>query len=309
MAVKPDGTANPIRNKVASVIQKLAFKQDGDGVFTRLVSVSQKLALKPKAVKATHEEVTQKVAVKQSGTANPIRIVVVSVIQKVAFKATETIRIGRVVQQKVAFAQSGSRIRRRLKKRSVTQKVAFKQTARPEAEISMEVTQKVGIKPDADTTGFTLFRTVRQKLAFKTGHIVGGFVSVTQKVGIKPKVSKAIAESVEQKVAFKDSADKDRIVHRTEDQKVGIKPEGEKKRIQHKEAENKLAIKPDADKDRVVPAEVDQKVAVKDSADIFTKLSRTVVQKLRFHVSSAPELPSDAPIFKFKNAVRRIFRV
>ena len=130
-----------------------------------------------------------------------------------------------------------------------------------------------------------------------------------QKLGIRPKSTIALAESVEQKVGIKDDAEGDRTVHRDEEQKLGVKDDADKERIRHREGETKLGIAPDADKERVDSEEGDQKLGIGDSVDTLVRYSASVIQKLRFHVSSAPELPSDAPIFKFKNAVRRVFRV
>ena len=235
---------------------------------------------------STPKSVDQKLAIKPDGDVSTVKTIARTVTQRLAIKPSEIIKLGVLARQKVAF----------------------KPTAKKASEFSEEVDQKVGIKDDRELS-FRRVRQVSQKLRFKTGHSVGGFAVARQKLGIRPKSTIALAESVEQKVGIKDDAEGDRTVHRDEEQKLGVKDDADKERIRHREGETKLGIAPDADKERVDSEEGDQKLGIGDSVDTLVRYSASVIQKLRFHVSSAPELPSDAPIFKFKNAVRRVFRV
>ena len=235
---------------------------------------------------STPKSVDQKLAIKPDGDVSTVKTIVRAVTQKLAIKPSEVIKLGVLARQKVAF----------------------KPTAKKASEFSEEVDQKVGIKDDRELS-FRRVRQVSQKLRFKTGHSVGGFAVARQKLGIRPKSTIALAESVEQKVGIKDDAEGDRTVHRDEEQKLGVKDDADKERIRHREGETKLGIAPDADKERVDSEEGDQKLGIGDSVDTLVRYSASVIQKLRFHVSSAPELPSDAPLFKFKDKIRRVFRV
>ena len=314
----------------SSTTQTLGLKTDTIVSYAQMRSAIQRIGLSSIPSLARFRTAEQRLGVRTAATSNKITLVVVSIVQRLGLSTSADYLPIKHAIQRLGVRTEAERERFRLKPRSVAQKLGIRSTAAKTTSESAK--QTLGIRTTATAIDKLTSRAF-QRLGINSRANLHRPLSVKDAIGVSTSTANTFFREATQRLGVRTAAVRDRLrlKHRSATQSLGVKTDANTKsslkrsvkqglRISKTAATDhvrriprsvtqRLGVRTEADHKRVVPREADQHLGISTSASSAVKVIRSVIQRLGIHGPGARNIPSDAPIFRLKDNIRRIFRV